>query len=156
MVSTFFKLTHCQNFGMGTVSGCQIDQGIFVGNYDVYTQFLPGQWIILDSLPFHHMRVARHLQRRDLDFHAQCRAAVFFGYAGVVHVCGSAYSYADQRGAYRGQSQLSRQKICLNPFFRQQKSLDEAFFHILAKRHAVTSESTLVRTLAWVFLAVGV
>ncbi|MCX6291971.1 MAG: PKD domain-containing protein [Bacteroidetes bacterium] len=38
------------NYGMGAVTGCGIDQGIFVGNYDVYSAGLTGQWIILDSL----------------------------------------------------------------------------------------------------------
>ncbi len=38
------------NYGMGVVTGCGTDQGIFVGNYDVYAANLTGQWIVLDSL----------------------------------------------------------------------------------------------------------
>ncbi len=38
------------NYGMGAVTGCTRDQGIFVGNYDVYSAALNGQWIVLDSL----------------------------------------------------------------------------------------------------------
>jgi len=38
------------NFGMGSVTGCAIDQGIFVGNFDIYSSGLDGQWIVLDSL----------------------------------------------------------------------------------------------------------
>ncbi len=38
------------NYGMGAVSGCGIDQGIYVGNYDVYDEHTPGNWIHLDSL----------------------------------------------------------------------------------------------------------
>ena len=38
------------NFGLGAVTGCGLDQGIFVGKYDVYSAGLAGQWVILDSL----------------------------------------------------------------------------------------------------------
>ncbi|MCC7232535.1 MAG: T9SS type A sorting domain-containing protein [Bacteroidia bacterium] len=38
------------NFGLGSVTGCSTDQGIFVGNLDVYSQALFGQWITLDSV----------------------------------------------------------------------------------------------------------
>jgi len=38
------------NAGMGSVTGCATDQGIFVGNFDVYSAALNGQWIVLDSV----------------------------------------------------------------------------------------------------------
>lgn len=38
------------NFGLGSVTGCGANQGIYVGNFDVYSQALTGQWIVLDSL----------------------------------------------------------------------------------------------------------
>ena len=38
------------NFGMGSVQGCGIDQGIYVGYYDLYDQNTNGNWIHLDSL----------------------------------------------------------------------------------------------------------
>lgn len=38
------------NYGLGSVTGCSRDQGIFVGSLDIYSASLYGQWIILDSV----------------------------------------------------------------------------------------------------------
>jgi hypothetical protein len=38
------------NHGLGSVTGCGYNQGIFVADFDVYSQYLSGQWIVLDSL----------------------------------------------------------------------------------------------------------
>ncbi len=38
------------NYGLGAVTGCGSDQGIFVGNYDVYSAGLSGQDIPVDSI----------------------------------------------------------------------------------------------------------
>ena len=38
------------NYGLGAVTGCATDQGIYVGNYDVYSAGLSGQWIIMHSI----------------------------------------------------------------------------------------------------------
>ncbi|MFN8144714.1 MAG: PKD domain-containing protein [Bacteroidia bacterium] len=38
------------NYGLGTVTGCTTDQGIYVGYLDIYSAALYGQWITLDSV----------------------------------------------------------------------------------------------------------
>ena len=38
------------NNGLGTVTGCSVDQGIYVGYLDIYSAALYGQWITLDSV----------------------------------------------------------------------------------------------------------
>lgn len=38
------------NYGLGTVTGCSTDQGIYVGYLDIYSAYLYGQWILLDSV----------------------------------------------------------------------------------------------------------
>ncbi len=37
------------NFGLGFYTGCAFDQGIYVGRYDAYQQYLDGQEIVFDS-----------------------------------------------------------------------------------------------------------
>ena len=38
------------NYGFGSISGCGQDQGIFVGNYDVYSSGLDGQYIDIPNI----------------------------------------------------------------------------------------------------------
>lgn len=42
--------TNTPNFGLGLYTGCAYDQGIYVGKYDAYNQYLDGQQIYFDDL----------------------------------------------------------------------------------------------------------